>query len=66
MLERPLPIHPGEPLHLRLLLNGTNLVVYANNQVALSCRMYDHRAGDWGVFATEGKVHFSGMQVRTR
>lgn len=66
MLERPLALRSGTPVHLRLLVSGTNLVVYANNEVALSCRMYDYPSGHLGLFASEGQVHFSDIQVRTR
>ncbi len=66
MLERPLAIHPGEPVRLRLLVSGTNLVVYANDAMALSCRMYDHRAGQVGLFATEGAVQFTDLRLVVR
>ena len=64
ILERPLPMHPGTPVRLRVLVDGTNLVVYANDQVALSCRMYEHRDGQLGVFVTEGEAAFTRPVVR--
>jgi len=66
MLERPLPLHPGVPVRLRVLVDGTNLVVYANDQVALSCRMYEHRAGQLGLFVTEGEATFTRSVVKIR
>jgi beta-fructofuranosidase len=66
MLERPLRMLPGQPVHLRAIADGTCLVVYADDVVALSCRMYDLPDGDWGLFATEGDVQFSGVYLRVR
>ena len=64
MLERPLFAHSGEPVTLRLLFDGTCLVVYANDEVALSTRLYDHRAGQWGLFVTEGEGHFRRVSLK--
>ena len=67
MLERPLPALPaGQPIRLRMVVSGTCLVVYVNDAVALSCRMYEHRAGRLGLFVTEGQAQFSKVSVRTR
>jgi beta-fructofuranosidase len=57
---------PGRQIGLRLLLDGTNLVVYANDRVALSCRLYDHRQGNLGLFVTEGEATFMGVSVKTQ
>jgi beta-fructofuranosidase len=48
-----------------VLIDGTCVVVYANDQVALSCRMYEHRTGGLGVFVTEGKAAFEDMRLST-
>jgi beta-fructofuranosidase len=66
MLERPLAMQPGQPLQLRVLVSGTCLVVYANDEVALSCRMYEHRDGNLGVFVTEGQARFEDVRLRGR
>jgi len=66
MLERPLAMHPGRPVELTVLVDGTNLVAYADNQVALSCRMYEHRQGALGAFVTEGMATFSGTSLLAR
>ncbi|HOS42938.1 MAG TPA: hypothetical protein PK794_04530, partial [Armatimonadota bacterium] len=65
MVERPLAITPGEPVALRIIASGTNLVVYAGD-VALSCRMYAPRAGALGLFVTEGAARFDAVRVLTR
>jgi len=60
MLERPL----GEcaQLDLRVLIEDSVVVIYANDEVALSCRMYDHTAGNWGLFVSEGQATFSDLR----
>lgn len=58
MLERPLAMAAGRPVRLRLIVDGTCVVVYADDAVALSCRMYDHREGMLGLFVTEGEASF--------
>lgn len=63
MLERPLAMAPDRPIKLRAIADGTCLVVYANDQIALSCRMYNHRAGNLGLFVTEGKAIFSDYAI---
>lgn len=65
MLERPLAMTPGVPIRLQVLVDDTCVVAYANDQVALSCRMYDHRAGEWGLFVTEGEALFTNLAVKT-
>ena len=66
MIERPLTMSAGQPIRLQVLLAGTCLVVYANEEVALSCRMYDHRAGNLGLFVTEGQALFERVGVSVR
>ena len=64
--ERPLTLVPGQPVRLRAIADGTCLVVYANDQVALTDRMYDHRVGALGVFVADGQASFSGVSLKRR
>lgn len=66
MLERPLPTWAGQPITLRLLVSGSSLVVYADDRVALSCRLYDHPQGNLDLFVTEGEATFLGVTMKTR
>ena len=66
IVERPLTIREGHPVRLRIIADGTCLVVYANDEVALSCRMYDHRHGGLGLFASEGEAQFREVSVKGR
>jgi beta-fructofuranosidase len=73
MLERPLPLAAGKPIHLRLLLDGTCVVAYVDDRVALCCRLYpkaehslrvyEHRSGMLGLFSSEGETHFMNIEV---
>jgi beta-fructofuranosidase len=66
LIERPLTMEPGGKVSLRLLVDGTCLVVYADDLVALSCRMYDHREGALGLFVTEGSAAFTELSLKVR
>ena len=59
ILERPLG--KCEQLDLRVLIEGSVVVIYANDEVALTCRMYDHEAGAWALFVNEGQATFSDV-----
>ena len=66
MLERPLAMRPGQAVRLRVIVDGTCLVVYADEQVALSCRMYAQRVGNLGLFVTEGAARFERLALKVR
>ncbi len=66
LLEQPLPMAAGQPVELTVLVDGTNLVAYANRQVALSGRLYQHRQGALGLFVTEGQATFAGLSLQER
>lgn len=66
MVERSLKLAGGPPVRLQIVADGTCLVVYANDEVVLSCRMYDHRQGGLGVFVAEGQAEFRQMVVKRR
>lgn len=67
MLEvsRPLAMAPGQPVHLTVLVDGSVCEVYANGEVAMSVRMYDHPTGQWGLYAQQGEARFEGLSLRT-
>jgi beta-fructofuranosidase len=58
VLECPLSMALGEPVELRIIVDGTIVVVYVNNEVALSTRAYNHGHGEWGLFVYEGEATF--------
>lgn len=66
IVERPLSLKPGQAVRVQVLLDGTCLVAYADDRVALSARTYDHRDGQLGLFVAEGRARFEELAVRTR
>ncbi|HEX2952308.1 MAG TPA: GH32 C-terminal domain-containing protein, partial [Armatimonadota bacterium] len=66
MLERPVRLMPEQPINVSALISGSCLVVYVNDEIALSCRMYDHSTGNLGLFVTEGNVEFAKIAIQTR
>jgi beta-fructofuranosidase len=65
-MERPLEIRAGHPVNLKVILDGTAIVIYANDEVALSSRMYQYKRGSWGIFVSEGEAEFSNVSIKTK
>ena len=65
MLERPVETTPGEPLKLKVFIDGTVVVSYVNDAVALSSRAYDRRTGQIGLFVDGGEATFSDVTMRS-
>lgn len=64
-LERPVALAPGKPVELKILVDGTVGVVYANGKMAMSTRMYNLSMGNWGVFVKEGTARFRNLRLST-
>lgn len=64
-LERPLLLTPGKPVTLKVFVDGSICEVYADDRVAMSARLYNRHAGNWGVFVNEGQARFVGVRVRS-
>jgi len=68
--ERSLAIVPGHQVRLQVLISGSCLVAYAcadgGGEVALSSRIHQHRAGELGLFASDGSASFTDLVIRTR
>lgn len=65
-LERPLRLLPNKPYHIRIFVDDTVCEVYVEDEIAMSARLYDLRAGVWGVFVSEGSATFDQVCVETR
>ncbi|SDX56197.1 beta-fructofuranosidase [Arthrobacter sp. cf158] len=64
-LERPCHLAPGEHT-LEVIVDGDTCVAVVDRQVALSARIYDLTAGRIGVFAGEGSVKVTELEIRQR
>jgi beta-fructofuranosidase len=64
-LERPIKLKTNVPVKLKTFVDGTVCVVYAGDKIAMSTRLYNLAAGDWGVFVNEGSARFSDIGIST-
>jgi beta-fructofuranosidase len=64
-LERPCRLAPG-PHTLEVIIDGDLCVAVVDRQVALSTRIYDLPAGRIGLFAGEGSVTVTDLEIRKR
>jgi beta-fructofuranosidase len=65
-LERPISVAPDQPVKIKVIVDGTCCEIYVDDQIALSTRLYDLKAGQWGVFAYEGKARFEKLACYTQ
>jgi beta-fructofuranosidase len=65
-LERPLKLVPGETYKVRIFVDDTVVILYVNDDVALSARAYDLRARKFGLIAADGSVTFRNTALYTR
>lgn len=65
IIERPLNLRNAEPIHIQALIEDSVIVIYVNNEVALSTRGYEHQAGEFGVFVSEGAASFADIALKT-
>jgi len=63
IIERPLQLSADSPVHLRVLVEDSIIVAYANDCVALSTRGYEHTKGDLGLFINDGAATFIAVQL---
>jgi len=62
-LERPIPLRAGNPVELKVFVDGTICEVYANGKVAMSARLYNRYRGRWGLFVNEGVAQFRNTKL---
>ncbi len=64
-LDRPLTISRNQTISYRIIVDGSAVVAYFNDEVALSARMYSRPRRAFGFFADEAAVCFGSLTVRT-
>lgn len=64
-VERPLDLFAEKPVNLKVFVDGTTCVVYADDRVAMGTRLYDLKNGQWGVFVSEGTAQFDNVRIST-
>lgn len=65
-LERPLKLTAGETYKIRIIVDDTVVILYVNDDVALSTRAYDLRARKFGLIVSDGSAAFSNTALYTR
>jgi beta-fructofuranosidase len=67
MLELDTRLHISEArwMEIRIVVDGTALVVYCGNRTAMSARMYDNMRGKLGLFADGVRAAFKNFRVAT-
>ena len=62
-VERTIGIRPGQPIKCQIIVEDTILEAFFNDEISLSTRIYNHRAGQLCVFAQNGKARFADLYV---
>lgn len=63
-LQRPLKLIPGETYDVRILCEGSVVLVYVDGRTALSARMYDRTGGKLALFALGEGTRISDVRYR--
>ncbi|MFW5893591.1 MAG: GH32 C-terminal domain-containing protein [Verrucomicrobiota bacterium] len=64
-IERQFTIRPNQPIKLQLVVDGSRLIVFADDTVMLCGRMYEHKSGNLALYVTEGSATFNTFRLRT-
>ena len=60
----PFQLVEGEEYHFNITMNEDVCVVYINDQLAFSNRLYGSIGKKWGIYADTGKVVFSNINLK--
>jgi beta-fructofuranosidase len=65
MVERPMAIKPGAKFDVKILVEGSMVDAFVNDQVALAYRAYDtgKSVSTFGLFLEDGSVSFDGIAI---
>jgi beta-fructofuranosidase len=64
-MERYCKLENGKSNTISVIAEGSVLEVYVNDTVAMSCRMFDLKDGDWGIYAHNTTVTFRDISICT-
>lgn len=62
-LERPVQLLPGKKHHVQIFVDGTVVVLYFDNSVALSTRAYDYHDRKFGLVVSQGEAEFTDIRL---
>lgn len=58
-----LALEPGKTYQLKVIIDGSVCVVYIDNKVALTSRIYSINNNQWGLYASAGGAAFNNIQL---
>lgn len=58
-----LVLEAGKDYEVTIIIDGSVCVVYVNNQVALTSRIYALNNNQWGLYASKGNIIFKNIQL---
>lgn len=61
--ERYIKLLPNKTYKLKVFVENDICVIYLDNKVALTSRIYNLKQGKWGLFVNEGKAFFNEVKV---
>jgi beta-fructofuranosidase len=59
----PITLAPNTDYLVEIVVENSMVVVYINNAVALSCRIYKAQQTNWGIYADNSDVNFKNITV---
>jgi beta-fructofuranosidase len=62
-LECSVNLAPGNPVDVKIFVDRTIGVIYVNDRIALTVRMYNLPTGRWGFFVDQGSVNFRNVSI---
>ena len=62
-VEQSLDIRPGQPVECKIIVEGTILEAFFDEEISLSTRMYNHRKGQLCLFVENGQAKFDNLYL---
>lgn len=62
-MERPIPLEEGKYYKIKIFIQESVLVVYVNDEVALSSRMFNYKDRQFGLFTSDGTASFRNIKM---
>jgi beta-fructofuranosidase len=62
-LERPIKLAENKSYNIKIFIDDNICVVYLDNKIAMSNRIYNLKKGRWGIFTNDGKTTFRNIKM---
>ncbi|MNC29967.1 hypothetical protein D3C75_782350 [compost metagenome] len=62
-LEVPIDLQADTVYDIKIVVENSVCVVYLADQVAMTTRLYNLKAGSWGCFVQEGRANFEQASI---